>query len=160
MVDVEHVVLRRRAASLGRLKRIARRLAGVLKPGDLVLLYVPLGSGKTTFVRSVAEALDVSAPVRSPSFILANIYAGKMTLHHLDLYRLDEIGEEDALALEEYLRGDVVTLVEWPEAGAGRLGSPTWTITIGHESPGKRSVEIRAMADEARKRWDEGRGRD
>ena len=70
----------------------------------------------------MAEALDVTDPVRSPSFTLANIYAGRMTVQHLDLYRLDEIGDDDALALEEYVCGDAVTLVEWPQAGIGRLG--------------------------------------
>ena len=61
-------------------------------------------------------------PVRSPSFTLANIYAGRLLIQHLDLYRLDDIGDDDALALEEYVRGDAVTLVEWPQAGLGRLG--------------------------------------
>ena len=46
-----------------------------------------------------------------------------MTVQHLDLYRLDEIGDDDALALEEYVRDDAVTLVEWPQAGIGRLGT-------------------------------------
>ena len=74
-------------------------------------------------MRAVAEALEVTDPVRSPSFTLANIYAGRLPVQHLDLYRLDEIGDDDALALEEYVGGDAVTLVEWPEAGVGRLGA-------------------------------------
>ena len=103
MVDESHVVLRRQGVGLGELRRVGRRLASALREGDLVLLYGPLGAGKTTLIRVVAEALDVTDPVRSPSFTLANIYAGSLVIQHLDLYRLDEIGDDDALALEEYV---------------------------------------------------------
>jgi tRNA threonylcarbamoyladenosine biosynthesis protein TsaE len=89
VVDEGHLVLRRHGVGLGDLKRIGRRLAAALRPGDLVLLYGPLGAGKTTLVREVAVALGVTDPVRSPSFTLANIYAGRPPVQHLDLYRLD-----------------------------------------------------------------------
>ena len=157
MVDEGHLVLRRQGVGLGELRRIGRRLAGALRGGDLVLLYGPLGAGKTTLVRVVAQALDVTDPVRSPSFTLANIYSGRLLVQHLDLYRLDEIGDDDALALEEYVGGDAVTLVEWPQAGIGRLGPATWKIRLGHESLHQRSVEIEVMSVEARDRWEAAR---
>ncbi len=148
-------MLRRQGVGLGELKRIGRKLAGALRGGDLVLLYGPLGAGKTTLVRAIAGALEVTDPVRSPSFTLANIYAGKLLIQHLDLYRLDEIGDDDALALEEYVGGDAVTLVEWPQAGIGRLGPPAWKVRLDHESLHERSLEIEAMTEEARERWQE-----
>jgi tRNA threonylcarbamoyladenosine biosynthesis protein TsaE len=143
---------------LNKLERIGRKLAQALRPGDLVLLYGPLGAGKTTLVRAVARTLEVTDPVRSPSFTIANIYAGRVTVQHLDLYRLEEIGDDDALALEEYVRGDAVTLVEWPEAGLGRLGAATWIVRLDHESLHERSLEIEAATDEARERWVEAGG--
>ncbi len=151
------MVLRRQGVGLGELRRIGRRLAAALRGGDLVLLYGPLGAGKTTLIRVVAETLDVSDPVRSPSFTLANIYAGRITIQHLDLYRLDDIGDDDALALEEYVRPDAVTLVEWPQAGIGRLGEPSFTIRMAHESLHERSIEIEAHTGEARERWEAAR---
>lgn len=154
MVDADNLVLRRRGVGLGELRRIGRRLARALRGGDLVLLYGPLGAGKTTLVRAIAEALEVTDPVRSPSFTLANIYAGKLLVQHLDLYRLEEIGDADALALEEYTRGDAVTLVEWPQAGVGRLGPATWTVRLDHESLHERSVEIEGITGAARERWE------
>ncbi|MFH0914952.1 MAG: tRNA (adenosine(37)-N6)-threonylcarbamoyltransferase complex ATPase subunit type 1 TsaE [bacterium] len=154
MVETGHVVLREQGVGLKRLERIGRRLARCLRPGDLVLLYGPLGAGKTTLVRVIARALHVSDPVRSPSFTIANIYSGAVTVQHLDLYRLDEIGDDDALALEEYARGDAVTLVEWPQAGLDRLGPPAWTVRIGHETLRERSVEVEAWTTDARGRWD------
>lgn len=160
MVEGGHLVLHCRGVGLHKLERIGQRLARALRHGDLVLLYGPLGAGKTTFVRAIARALEVSDPVRSPSFTIANIYEGRVTVQHLDLYRLDEIGDDDALALEEYVRGDAITLVEWPEAGEGRLGEATWTVRLAHESHHERSLEIEAATDEAHGRWAEAGGDD
>lgn len=154
MVETGHVVLHEQGVGLKRLEQIGRRLARSLRPGDLVLLYGPLGAGKTTLVRVIAGELHVSDPVRSPSFTIANIYSGTVTIQHLDLYRLEEIGDHDALALEEYAREDAVTLVEWPQAGLGRLGPPAWTVRLGHETLHERSVEIEASMSDARWRWD------
>ena len=152
-MNAGRVVLRERGVRLRRLERIGHRLARSLRPGDLVLLYGPLGVGKTTLVRAIASALEVTDPVRSPSFTIANIYRGSVTVQHLDLYRLEEIGDEDALALEEYVRTDAVTLVEWPQAGIGRLGPPSWIVRIEHESLRERSIEIETATLEAGIRW-------
>lgn len=132
-----------------------RRLGRALLAGDLVFLEGPLGAGKTTFVRALAEALKVRDPVRSPSFTIANIYAGALPVQHLDLYRLEAIGDEDALALEEYARPDSVTLVEWPEVGEGRLGEPSWRVRLDHESLETRHLEIIAGTATALRRWEE-----
>lgn len=153
MVAREHVLLRESGVSLDRLERIGRTLATALRPGDLVLLYGPLGAGKTTLVRAVARALDVTDPVRSPSFTIANIYAGAVVVQHLDLYRLEDIGEDDALALEEYVGGEAVTLVEWPEAGLDRLGEPAYVVRMQHEALDLRTVELLACDVGAAERW-------
>lgn len=153
MVEGCQVVLRETGVGLKRLERIGETLARAVRPGDLVLLYGPLGAGKTTLVRVVARALRVVDPVRSPSFTIANIYSGEPVVQHLDLYRLEGIGDDDALALEEYVRDDAVTLVEWPEAGLERLGAPAWTIRLEHESLHLRSIEVEAADESAAERW-------
>ncbi len=155
MVDDDRLLVSSRGVTLDGMERIGRRLARALRPGDLVLLYGPLGAGKTTLVRAVAVALEVTDPVRSPSFTIANIYSGRVRVQHLDLYRLEEIGDDDALALEEYVSEDAVTLVEWPEAGAARLGTASWTVTIGHESLHTRTLLLEAVTGSARQRWEE-----
>lgn len=155
MVEGGHVVFRGRGVKLDRVLQCGRRLGRAVRPGDLVLLEGPLGAGKTTFVRAIARALDVSDPVRSPSFTIANIYSGRVLVQHLDLYRLNGLVDEDALALEEYASDDAVTLVEWPEAAAGLLGEADWTVLIDHESPRSRSLEIKAATDDAWRRWEE-----
>ncbi|NLE11446.1 MAG: tRNA (adenosine(37)-N6)-threonylcarbamoyltransferase complex ATPase subunit type 1 TsaE [Actinobacteria bacterium] len=149
------VVVESRAVTLDELEGVGLRLARAIRPGDLVVLYGPLGAGKTTFVRAVARGLEVTDPVRSPSFTIANVYSGRVQVQHLDLYRLDEIDDADVLALEEYVNGDAVTLVEWPEAGIGRLGQAVWTVRLAHRSLDVRSLTVEAGTEEARRRWEE-----
>src|SRR3979411_1510761 len=84
-------------------------------PGDRFLLEGPFGAGKTTFVPGVAEGLDVTGPVSSPSFVIENQYHGRLTLYHVDLYRLERVEPELWESLEEHLYGDGVTAVEWAE---------------------------------------------
>ena len=111
MVVNRKVVLHEEAVGLARLEEVGATFARALRGGDVVLLYGPLGAGKTALIRAISRAMAVTDPVRSPSFTIANIYSGVVTVQHLDLYRLDDIGDDDALALEEYVREDAVTLV-------------------------------------------------
>lgn len=90
-----------------------------LKPGDILLLFGELGSGKTTFIQGLARGLKVTEYVTSPSFIIVSEHAGPVKLYHVDLYRLtaDRQDIED-LGLDEYFDSPAVTVVEWAE----RLG--------------------------------------
>jgi tRNA threonylcarbamoyladenosine biosynthesis protein TsaE len=92
-----------------------KKLGTLLKPGDLILLYGDLGSGKTTFVKGLAESLEVNQDfyITSPSFSLINVYEGKYTIYHVDLYRLDTLEVED-LGLWEYLNEGIV-IIEWAD---------------------------------------------
>jgi tRNA threonylcarbamoyladenosine biosynthesis protein TsaE len=83
-----------------------------LRPGDLVLLIGELGAGKTTFVRGVARGTGSHDPVASPTFQLVRLYAGRVQLAHVDLYRIENTSELADLGLDELLdQGAVV--VEW-----------------------------------------------
>jgi tRNA threonylcarbamoyladenosine biosynthesis protein TsaE len=100
-------------------RALAARLGAGLQPGDVVALRGELGAGKTEFVRGLAVGLGVpEEAVASPSFALAYEYQGRLTLVHLDLYRLAEIPPEFLPDVEDYLTGPQVTAVEWAE----RLG--------------------------------------
>lgn len=99
-------------------ERLAARLAG----GDVVLLYGDLGAGKTAFVRGLARGLGAPAgEVSSPTFTLVQEYHGRVTLFHVDLYRL-EPKEVDDLGLEELVLGDGVVAIEWADRWTGRPG--------------------------------------
>ncbi len=83
-----------------------------LRAGDLVLLTGELGAGKTTFVRGVARGTGSTAPVASPTFQLVRIYAGRVQLAHVDLYRIETLSELADLGLDELLDAGAV-VVEW-----------------------------------------------
>jgi tRNA threonylcarbamoyladenosine biosynthesis protein TsaE len=101
-------------------RALAARVGADLRPGDVVALQGELGAGKTEFVRGLAAGLEVPADaVASPSFALAYEYQGRLTLVHLDLYRLAEISPEFLPDVEDYLAGPQVIAVEWAE----RLGN-------------------------------------
>lgn len=95
--------------------KLGRSLTKLLKPGDLILLYGDLGCGKTTFVKGVAEGLlvDPEVYVTSPTFSLINVYEGKYTIYHVDLYRLEHV-ELEELGLHEFLNEGIV-LIEWAD---------------------------------------------
>jgi tRNA threonylcarbamoyladenosine biosynthesis protein TsaE len=95
-------------------RALAARLGPWLAPGDVVALNGELGAGKTEFVHGLAEGLKVPPHVvASPSFILVHEYPGRLTLVHLDLYRLEDLPLDLVPDLEEYLAGDQVVAVEW-----------------------------------------------
>ena len=109
--------------SLEQTARLGNRLAWAVQainPGAL-LLYGPLGAGKTTLARFLVRALPggEAAEVASPSFTIANIYCTAPVVHHFDLYRL-ESGRIDEFLEESFDDPSVLTLVEWPERLATR----------------------------------------
>ncbi|TLN04344.1 tRNA (adenosine(37)-N6)-threonylcarbamoyltransferase complex ATPase subunit type 1 TsaE [bacterium] len=102
----------------------------LLKGGEVICLTGDLGAGKTHFAKGVARGLGISETVTSPTFTLINEYSGRLMLYHVDAYRLCDPDEAYDLGLEEYLYGDGVTLVEWPERVAGLLPADLLTIDI------------------------------
>ncbi len=95
-------------------KRVAERLAGFLFPGAVITLDGPLGSGKTTFVGGVAKGLDILERVISPTFNIMKCYfEARLPMFHIDAYRLENRDSE--LGLEEFIEGEGVTLIEWPD---------------------------------------------
>ena len=95
--------------------RIGAELGERLLPGDALLLTGDLGAGKTTLTQGIAMGLGVVERPRSPTFVMATEYHGRLPLYHLDLYRVDELAELGDLGLDEYLNGDGVTVVEWAD---------------------------------------------
>jgi len=126
---------------------VGARLAGRLGPGDVVTVSGELGAGKTTFVRGAARALGVTAPVTSPTYTIGNRYEGSVPVSHLDLYRFERLSPTEWGDLEPYFENAVV-FVEWPEAGAGALPAPRFTVELRHVDAERRSVRV----DEHRRR--------
>jgi tRNA threonylcarbamoyladenosine biosynthesis protein TsaE len=111
-----------RSADVGQTRALAGRVARLTAPGDLLLLVGDLGAGKTAFVQGLAAALGSPDPVTSPSFTLAQRYGGgRLTVHHLDAFRLESPEEAADLGLDELLDDDAVTVIEWGDRLRGLL---------------------------------------
>jgi tRNA threonylcarbamoyladenosine biosynthesis protein TsaE len=124
--------------------KIGERLGEDLAPGSVVLLYGDLGSGKTTFVRGIAQGLKIDpAEVSSPTFVLVQEYRGRLKLYHVDLYRIEGAGVDD-LGLEEFANNGGVVAVEWAE----RLPRPiAGAIRVTLEDKGDNVREIAIETD-------------
>lgn len=93
----------------------ARRFAAILKPGDIIALHGDIGVGKTVFVRGVVSCFGDETEVTSPTFSIMNIYAGKTDIYHFDLYRMEDEEEIYESGLDEYIFGNGISLIEWPD---------------------------------------------
>ncbi|MGQ0521494.1 MAG: tRNA (adenosine(37)-N6)-threonylcarbamoyltransferase complex ATPase subunit type 1 TsaE [Actinomycetota bacterium] len=94
-------------------RELGAALAGVARPGDLILLSGDLGAGKTTLAQGFGRGLGITEPIVSPTFVLARQYAGRLPLVHADAYRMDSLLEVADLDLPDLLDGGAVALVEW-----------------------------------------------
>jgi len=102
-------------------RELAAAVAGLARPGDVLLLAGELGTGKTVFAQGFGRGLGVDEQVTSPTFTLVRTYEGRLTLVHADVYRLDHLQEVVDLALPELLDEGAVALVEWGDVAAAAL---------------------------------------
>jgi tRNA threonylcarbamoyladenosine biosynthesis protein TsaE len=126
---------------------LGEKIGRLLKGGEVICLTGDLGAGKTHFTKGVARGLGVSGTVTSPTFTLIHEYSGRLPLYHVDAYRLCDPDEAYDLGLEEYLYGDGVTLVEWPERISELLPPEYMTVEISRadeSDENNRDIEITA----------------
>lgn len=125
---------------------IGRALGGIARAGDVFLLTGDLGAGKTCLTQGVLWGLGGEEYARSPTFVLICEYPARLTLYHMDLYRLDTLDEVIDLGLDEYIYGDGVCVVEWADKAAAAFDGDAMRIAIAIESPGVRSVALTASS--------------
>ena len=111
-----------------------------LIPGDVILLTGDLGAGKTTFTKGIGKAIGVTKVINSPTFTIVKEYKGNMPLYHLDLYRLDGVGED--FDLEVYIFGQGVSVIEWPYQAEGLLPNEYLMINIKYLDENRRQFTI------------------
>src|ERR1017187_311273 len=128
---------------------VGRKLVALLKPPQLLLLRGDLGTGKTTLVKGIAQALDAADPdeVTSPTFTLLHEYDGTqdgkpVKLFHLDVYRLEGERQLETLGLDELLTPDALVLVEWGEKFASIRKKATGEIAISSEGGDVRKITV------------------
>jgi tRNA threonylcarbamoyladenosine biosynthesis protein TsaE len=128
---------------------VGRKLAALLKPPQLLLLRGELGTGKTTLVKGIAQALDAAEPdeVTSPTFTLLHEYDGArdgkpVKLFHIDVYRLESERQLETLGLEELLTPDALVLVEWGDKFKSIRKRATGEIVISSEGGDARKITV------------------
>ena len=133
--------------SLEDTQRIAYELAQELVGGDVLCMYGDLGAGKTAFVQGLAKGLGIDDHITSPTFTIVNEYYGRLTLYHFDVYRIADPDEMYEIGYDEYVYGDGVSVIEWPQLIDNILPDKRYNITITkdydrHEDFRKISIEV------------------
>ena len=150
-------MLHLRSDSLTTTCAIAASLAGLARRGDLIVLAGEMGAGKTAFAKGFGEAIGVSEPITSPTYTLIHSYpAGRVTLHHADIYRLSTHHEVADLALSELLESDGIVMIEWGDVVAGTLGDHVMVrLEFDDADADARDIEISAAGRAWAARWSE-----
>jgi tRNA threonylcarbamoyladenosine biosynthesis protein TsaE len=133
--------------SLG--QALGRALLAAAAQPLVIAIQGELGAGKTTLVSGILNAVGVAGPVRSPTYTLIEPYQAQgRHFFHLDLYRLADPQEVEALGIRDLLTSDAVLLVEWPERGEGAVPPADLAISIRYPEAG--GHDIRELAVSAR----------
>ena len=120
---------------------LGRHLGAQTELGDLLLLSGELGSGKTTLAQGIAWGLGVREYAHSPTFVLVNEYQGRLTLYHVDLYRLDGLDEIQELGVEEMLTAGVC-VVEWAQKAMSIWPQEHLLIELTESGPEERHLRL------------------
>ena len=122
--------------------KIGEAIGQTANPGDLVLLRGQLGTGKTCLTQGILWGLGGTEYARSPTFVLMSQYEARMTLYHIDLYRIGSIQELEILGLEEVIFGDGVTVVEWAERSGDLFIENGLNIEISYDRTDNRIMNL------------------
>lgn len=121
---------------------LGKKLAELLRPGDVIAYYGDLGAGKTAFTRGLAAGLGIREAVTSPTYTIVNEYlSGRMPLFHFDMYRLSSSEELFDIGWEDYLARGGVCAVEWSENVADAMQGAI-SVRIGRDSDEQRTITI------------------
>jgi tRNA threonylcarbamoyladenosine biosynthesis protein TsaE len=140
MNDVD---LRTSTRGAERTRLLGAALAELARPGDVFLLLGDLGAGKTVLAQGLGAGLGIDDVITSPTFALVQSYVGRLDLHHLDVYRLEQVNEALDLGLAELLDDEAVVVVEWGDRIAPVLPHDYLEVRLGvGEDESVRTVEL------------------
>jgi tRNA threonylcarbamoyladenosine biosynthesis protein TsaE len=111
---------------------LGQSLGNLLVPGDVVAMTGALGTGKSVLARGMMAGLGVTSKMPSPSFVLVATYEGRLTVNHIDLYRLERPEDALAIGIEDLVYSQDICLIEWAERAVGVL--PTARLDVNIES--------------------------
>ena len=123
---------------------LGERIAAALPAGAVVLLVGDLGAGKTTLAKGIAKGIGAAQPeeVSSPTFTLIHEYGSPPRVYHIDLYRLEEAGQLEALGLDEIFDREAVVLIEWGERFRDQMPADRIEIQLVTGEADERSIGL------------------
>jgi tRNA threonylcarbamoyladenosine biosynthesis protein TsaE len=123
-------------------RRLGRRLSG----GEIIGLIGRLGTGKTHLIKGIAAgagAAEAQKEINSPTFVIINEYHSRLSIYHIDAYRLNSAAEFEMLGFDDYCRPDSVVLIEWADKVLPVLdGIDFIRVELSHLGPQSRSISI------------------
>ncbi len=139
--------------SFDELTDLAVRLSDYVKADDVVALIGDLGTGKTTFVKTVARELGIEGNIKSPTFnyVLEHL-GGRLPLYHFDVYRLSDPLEVYEVGYEDYLHNGGLVLIEWADIIAEELPKEFIKIKLFHHDEKSRKISIEFIGNEVREK--------
>ena len=140
MANINKIVCK--SSSVAETEAVACAFSKGLKPGDIVLLSGDLGAGKTVFAKGFVRGVGVSnAEVVSPTFTIMNDYGGKV--YHFDLYRIEDPDELYEVGFEEFVGGDGIAIIEWPERAEELLPQNRFEILLERNGENGRRITVK-----------------
>lgn len=132
--------------------RLGQAIGHVLRGGETIALYGPLGAGKTALIRGIAVGLNASpTAVTSPTFVVIHEYQGRLPLAHVDLYRIRSPRELESTGLLEYFSGHTVTAIEWADKGLIALPQDRIEIALNHRAARSRTIQLNVTGPKSHK---------
>lgn len=132
--------------SLDEIRNVARQFIGNMGDRTVFAFDAPMGTGKTTFIKSICEELGVKDVINSPTFSIINEYRcepGGELIYHFDCYRLEKLQDALNLGAEDYFASGALCFIEWPEVIEDILPYDTTFVVMREEAGGSRSIVVK-----------------
>ena len=123
-------------------EKLGERVSAVLRGGEVLALFGPMGMGKTAFTRGIAKGLGVKEGVSSPTFALVHEYAGRIPIYHFDMFRVTSWDDLYSTGFFDYLETEGILVIEWSENISYVLDEATIYVTIEPLGENERKITI------------------
>ena len=125
------------------LDKLAKDTARILKKGDSLALIGDLGTGKTTFTKTICRYFNIRENVKSPTFNYVIEYnSGDIPIYHFDVYRLEEAEEVYDIGFDDYIGGDGISIIEWADKIQEELPDDTLFVELAYDTENTRKVSV------------------